>query len=285
MIQAPPSHPNGLPLWVQIVSLSITAFLAVLRTIEFFNFPELYVRLTRDLFFRMIDEGEALFCHAVLISRNGPVLIQDITLTLKRIGSRDTAEKSFPIQIRRFGEKVKGPALIAEHHFYSSSPLQYLPENSPLRAVYLGVQREYHSSQQRAIQNFTAKVLEFKSKYINVSTEPGASEMAEQVLTEFNSLIKNSCNEMLALVQLEVGKYEASILVKFETPGFRLWKRKGTSKSTISFLVEEQPISNWKAQLDSTLRVQAKNLLTGSNDLVIYPEFQPVEFEETEKEV
>ena len=245
----------------------------------------MYVRLTRDLFFRLIDDGEALICHAVLLARNGPVLIQRISLTLKRNGSHNTAEKVFPIQILRFGEKVKGPALTAEHHFFSSSPLLYLPENAPLRAVYLGVQREYYPRQRRALQNFSAKILELKRKYNPTATQPQPLDLeaGEQALEELNTIIDESSREMVALVQLETGKYEAAIEVQYESPGSKLWRRKGTSRSKISFYVEEQALTSWKAQLEDVLRISAKNGLTNSTDVIRYPEFQPLEFIESDQ--
>jgi len=281
-MQIQTSSIHSLPLWAQILSLSVALFLALLRAIEFFRFPKLDVRLTRDMFFRLIDDGEALFCHAVLLARNGPVLIQDINLTLKRKGNRARAEKVFPIQILKFGEKVKGPALTAEHHFFSSSPLLYLPENQPLRAVYLGVQREYHPRQRRSIENFAARIINFKSDYSQTSSNAIDPETAEQVLHQLDNIINESFLEMVGLIQLEAGEYETAIEVVYENPGFRLWKRQGRSSSTISFSVEEQPLSTWKAQLNGVLRASAKSTLTDSRGLIVYPEFQPLEFKESE---
>jgi hypothetical protein len=284
-MQAQPPQIHALPLWAQILSLSVALFLALLRAIEFFKVPELYVRLTRDMFFRLIEDGEALFCHAVLLARNGPVLIREINLKLKRKGNRARAEKLFPIQILRFGEKVKGPALLAEHHFFSSSPLLYLPENQPMRAVYLGVQREYHPRQRRAVENFAARIIALKSNYSQLSTEAIDPEVAGRVLQELDGIINDSSREMVGLVQLEAGEYEVEIDVTYESPGSRLWKNRGRSNSTISFTVEEQPLSTWKAQLNGVLRATAKNTLAGSDDRIVYPEFQPLEFSESDQEL
>jgi hypothetical protein len=281
-MQIQTSQVHALPLWAQILSLSVALFLALLRAIEFFKFPRLDVRLTRDMFFRLIDDGEALFCHAVLLARNGPVLIQEIYLTLKRKGSRDRAEKVFPIQILKFGEKVRGPALMAEHHFFSSSPLLYLSEDQPLRAVYLGVQREYHPRQRRSVENFAARIVELKSRYNQTSSQPIDPEIAEHFLRELDGIINDSFREMVGLIQLEAGDYETAVEVVYENPGFRLWKRRGRSSSTISFSIDEQPLSTWKAQLNGLLRASAKNILTDSKDLIVYPEFQPLEFKEVE---
>ena len=87
----------------------------------------------------------------------------------------------------------------------------------------------------------------------------------------------------MGLVQLEAGEYEVAIEVTYESPGFRLWKRLATSNSTISFTVEEQPLTTWKAQLNSVLRSTAKNALTDSKDAILYPEFQPLDFSESDQ--
>src|ERR1044071_9751371 len=49
-------------------------------------------------------------------------------LILKRLAAKEnpkTAETSFPLEIIGHGEKIKGSALTAEHHFYGASPLLY----------------------------------------------------------------------------------------------------------------------------------------------------------------
>ena|SRR5258708_380022 len=56
---------------MQVMSFAAAAFLALLKAIEFFRRGTLSVRLTRDSFFRLIDAGEALFVHAVLLARGG----------------------------------------------------------------------------------------------------------------------------------------------------------------------------------------------------------------------
>lgn len=111
----------GLPLWVQAASLVITLVLAGLRLVEFFRRGTLEIRLTRDSFFRLSDRGETLFVHSVLLARDGPVLIQDVAVTLRRIASKKpqkTTEKKFALQIIDHGEKIKGSQFRAEHHFY-----------------------------------------------------------------------------------------------------------------------------------------------------------------------
>src|ERR1035437_2042427 len=92
-------HPasTGLPLWMQITSFAVAAFLAVLKALEFFRRGTLEVRPTRASFFRLTENGEALFVHGVLLAREGPVLIDNVSVTLKRLPGNRTAEKTFPL--------------------------------------------------------------------------------------------------------------------------------------------------------------------------------------------
>jgi hypothetical protein len=57
-MQAEASQIHALPLWAQILSLSVALFLALLRAIEFFKFPTLDVRLTRDMFFVLLTTAK-----------------------------------------------------------------------------------------------------------------------------------------------------------------------------------------------------------------------------------
>jgi hypothetical protein len=196
--------------------------------------------------------------------------------------SKLVVNRTAVIQIMNFGEKVKGPAITAEHHFFSSSPLLYLPENQPLRAVYLGVQREYRPRQRRAVENFMGHIIELKTKYSQTSSLAIDPETSDKVLSELDNIIREAFTEMAGLIQLEAGEYETTLEVIYENPGRRIWKRRRKSSSTIKFTIEERPLSIWKTQLNGVLRVAAKNTLADSTDQIVYPTFQPLEFKEEE---
>jgi hypothetical protein len=73
-------------------------FLTVLKAIELLirltRKPSLDLRLTRDIFFRIGDLGEVLFCNATFLARNGPILICDARAELRKT---DQAQKAFPL--------------------------------------------------------------------------------------------------------------------------------------------------------------------------------------------
>src|ERR1039458_8658004 len=118
------STSNSLPIWAQYFTLAATLVLSGLRAWEFFRKPTLSVALTKDVFFRVIDFGEALFCNAILMAERGPVLVTHVSAVLKKT---DQPLNTFPLDIIQFGEKVKTESLLAEHFFYTSSPLAHIP--------------------------------------------------------------------------------------------------------------------------------------------------------------
>jgi hypothetical protein len=162
----PPDH--SLPLWAQVVALATSLALAAIQIFQFTRRPHLEVHLTRDLFFRLINQGEALFCKAVLLARNGPVLVRDVQPVLRRFdptGKRSQAEKLFPLDVWRHGESVRGSNIMADHHFFGSSPLAYIEADSPQRAVYLCLQREYWGRQKAIADQFVQAVEALRQKY------------------------------------------------------------------------------------------------------------------------
>src|SRR6266496_2424122 len=93
----PASNPQTMALWMVYFAFWASLVLAILKIFEFAlratRFPRLDARLTSDVFFRLIDHGECLFCNSVLLAFNGPVLITETRVTLKKT---DHAVKVFP---------------------------------------------------------------------------------------------------------------------------------------------------------------------------------------------
>jgi hypothetical protein len=108
-------------------SLILTLIKIVEAIISALRQPSLNFSLTREVFFRLTEFGEALFCNPVLLAWNGPVLISSITAQLKKI---DSPQKTFPLKVLAFGEKVRGQGPFADHYFHSKSPIAHIPPGS-----------------------------------------------------------------------------------------------------------------------------------------------------------
>lgn len=275
---------NGLPLWAQALNLLITLALAGLRSVEFFRRGLLEVRLTRDSFFRLTDFGEALFVHGVLLSRNGPVLIQNVSITLRRLASKDapTAEKSFPLEIIGHGEKVKGPAYTAEHHFYGASPLMYVEGSSTQRPVYHCLHSEYKERQRQAVMDFDQDLFAFK-RQVDEAAANDTPRSEPEILRELQQLVRPHFEKMCGLIQLEAGEYELSLEISYEKCGLLTWKRHDSANSYGYFTVEESGIAAYKNELLKTLYVRTVNVMKNRSDLVVLPVFQPNKFTEARK--
>jgi hypothetical protein len=238
--------------------------------------PHLDLRLTREVFFRLIDAGEALFCHAVLLARNGAVLVCETNATLKKL---DRPEKTFPLKVVAFGEKVKGTGPLSDFYFHSTSPLAHVPEALPQRPVYLCVQEQYHDRTQAAVTRFQKNVLDLKER---LETELAANQVRStednvEMLRGINPIVDNSLTEIMDIVQLEPGRYQLTLQVGYQNPSSRFWRRKKDVKSMITFIVDPQVREVLRSRLRNTLTTGASNTLLGQTQTIIYPEYQPLE--------
>src|SRR5207248_5257248 len=130
--------------------------------------PSLDFHLTQDVFFRLSELGECLFCNSVLLAWNGPVVIVDSTVKLEKT---DSPTKTFPLKILQLGEKVRsntGP--LPDHFFHSSSPITHVAESDPQRVLYLCVQEKYQDQSRRLVENFQRKVLDYKQELIGLAS-------------------------------------------------------------------------------------------------------------------
>jgi hypothetical protein len=264
--------PTGLPLWAQVLSLAVTLALATIKAIEFFRRGTLEVRITRDCFFRLSDIGESLFIHAGMIARNGPVLIQNVSVTLKRLGNSSLTSKTFPMEVIDNGEKVKGSGIRADHHFYGASPLLYVNGASTFRPVYYCIFPEYRDRQIQSFKELTQELLNYKREKDKAEAE-GKSKSASDVVREVEQIIKPQYNAMCGLIQIESGDYELMMTISYEKCGFPVSKKATTS--FLYFTIDDSALSNFKSALANGLYVYAENVLDGQTHTLLYPELQP----------
>jgi hypothetical protein len=267
----------SLPVSLQIVGFAVTLVLATIKILDFSNRPKLNVHLTKDVFFRLIDSGEALFCNVVLLASNGPVLIRTVQLMLKRVddaGKSDKAEKRFPLEVTQFGEKVRGTQVTADNHFFGSSPLLYLGPSTPYRAVYLCLHPEYRDGQQRAVDQFVLDLQKFRDENQNSTSDK------EKLLAEFHALIERHYHSMTSLIQLESGHYELELKVSYQSLGMKLLTSQKTVSSSITFEVEAGLIEAWKSSLKSSLQLRGQQFIENLTANFPYPTLEPRRVEE-----
>ncbi len=277
---------TGLPSWLialgVILAIILTCFKVVEYIKKFLAKPGLDVHLTREIFFRCLlpppqglVQGEVLFANAVLLARNGAVLIQDVRLNLKKTSG---SNKNFPLHILQFGEKTLGVGPIAEHNFYTSSPLSYMPQDKPQRIIYLAVVEEYAASikkiTEKSASSLKAYIEKLNNEYELLSEEeknnriPQEKKVLEQMASNFSS-------DIMELVQLEKGDYELEIVVNYKSSKNAILLQQKESRSCINFNVSEGFRDLYKTKLNDLALDLIHNFINKTNHTPTYPEYVP----------
>lgn len=234
--------------------------------------PRLDFSLTREVFFRLTDFGEALFCNPVLLAWNGPVLVTSINA---RLDKTDSPRKSFPLKVLAFGEKVRGQGPFADHYFHSKSPVSHIPPGSPQRAVYFCVQEQYQDKSKQAIEAFRKKILDYKADLLSKAGNAGQVD-SQDVVKVLVKTVDDGLTEFMDLVQLEPGEYELQIEIEYCNPTSRFFRSRKKAQSSISFAVEANVRDYLRTKLRETLMSLATNMVYDRNQTVLYPEYQPI---------
>jgi hypothetical protein len=256
--------------------------LAVLKIVEFAvkatSFPRLDARLTSDVFFRLTEFGESLFCNSVLLAFNGPLLITNTRVTLTKT---DGAVKVFPFAVLWFGEKVKGSGPLAEHFFPTASSIKHIAALEPQRVLYMCAQQQYRDASQRAINEFRKQVLEYKQELLQSAAGAPLSNqqsLQQDALRRLTGLVEHHLPGMMELVQLEAGKYKLLLQVDYRNPQPRILRsRTKTAQSSITFVIGSEIRDLFRVNLRQTLLQTATSLILDQQIFIPYPEYQPLE--------
>lgn len=258
-----------------------SATLSVLKILEvvakILRSPRLDARLTPDVFFRLNDFGETLFCNSVLLSWNGAVVIVDTRATLDKT---DSPRKSFPFKVLQFGQKVKGAGPLPDHYFHSRSAISHVAESKPTQSLYLCVQEKYEDMSRKAVGTFQKEVLEYKQQVLGKAAKLPAENkdaLRQEILGNVNQIVDKNLPLMMELIQLEPGQYMLTLEVDYRNPRARWFRRKTTVRSSIEFSIGQDVREHFRVNLRQTLLVGATNLLLDQQSPITYPEYQPTQ--------
>jgi hypothetical protein len=274
--------PQNLPLWMVYFAFWASLILGVFKIVEFAvratRFPRLDARLTSDVFFRLTDFGESLFCNSILLSFNGPVLITSTRVTLTKT---DSAVKVFPFAVLLFGEKVKGSGPLAEHFFPTASSIRHIAALEPQTVLYMCVQQQYRDASQRAIYEFRKEVLNYKQELLQSAASAPLSNqqsLQQDALRRLTELVEAHLPGMMELVQLEPGKYKLLLQVDYRNPQARvLHSVTKTAQSSITFVIGTEVRDLFRVNLRQALLQTATTLILDQQMFIPYPEYQPLE--------
>lgn len=266
--------------WMATFAFWASLVLTVLKIVELVviavRAPRLDLRLTPEIFFRLNDFGETLFCNSVLLAWNGPVLIVGARAILEKT---DSPTKSFPFKVVQYGQKVKGEGPLPDHYFHSRSAITHLAESKPEQALYLCVQEKYEDQSRKLIEEFRKQVLDYKQIVLaKAATLPpdGKDTLRQEILGTVNQLVDKNLPLMMELIQLEPGEYKLSFEVDHQNPKSRIFFRKRTSRSAIQFSIGADVRDIFRVNLRQVLLVDATNLILDQQAPITYPEYQPL---------
>ena len=154
--QLPALQPSLLqPGWMVYAAFAISAGLALIRLVEFIARSQLSANLTRDLFLRYGDLGELLFLNAVLVSSKRPAFVWNFQAAAYSADGTQT----IPLVLRHLGEPADRGSVIHDHYFFSSSPTDLVPVDTPVRRVFMLIASGFDNSLAAASQELRSAVL------------------------------------------------------------------------------------------------------------------------------
>lgn len=232
----------------------------------------LKVKLTRQIFFRLNDSGESIFLKPVLLAENGSVLIKNVRAKLLRTDS--DAIKHWNIEFLQFGEIVRNQDhVLSDHFFYSSSPLTFITNNKPERAVYHGRVEQYAQEVEAIIEDYKSKLNTMRSE-IPTAFVPGDESKMKEAFSKLFTQIQETTNELKNKIQLERGSYRVDLTIEYISIG-RIIKRNRKSQSSITFKIEKNAHDKIVNNVQGTLLSIGRNWLFNEQNTIFYPEYQP----------
>ncbi|GEM_PF-4327501 len=232
----------------------------------------LKIKLTKDVFFRLNDTGESIFIKPLLLAEHRNVLVQNVKAKLIRTDKN--AKKNWDIEFLQFGELVRNENhIISDHFFYSSSPLSFITNNKPERAVYHGRVEQYASDVENIIVNFKIALNVIKSRAPNFLLPSEEEKMKAAFNDLFNEVMKTT-DALKVKIQLEEGTYQVDLTVEYISIG-RLINCKRTAKSSVRFNIAKDARDQIINDVPLTLLTIGRNWIFNEQNIVRYPEYQP----------
>jgi hypothetical protein len=278
-----------LPAWF-VYSGIVGAFLLTLSQLfrllyAILKKPTLELRLTNEIFFRLINEGESLFANAVYLARNGVSEIKDIYFILEKNYTNLTSRKTFQLKPLRFGKKVRSGHnnTLPNHYFFTPSPLNFIGNNKVERQLCLAVISEYDTVIKGKFQEFNTKIQEYRQT-LEPNIDGDASLWPQGyiagIFSQLNTKVALYSQEIFNSIQLEDGDYKLTMVVSYK-PISPIWPFSMEKRSSITFKMDGYR-SQYQYALDKYLRDTGFQILFPKTNFPIsrLPEYNPVEVEE-----
>jgi len=257
-----------------LIALGLGLLWPIYQLVRHLCGPSLRLKLTKRLFFRYIDLGECIFINPILLAERGNISVQDIKAQLVRLDKGAT--KEWDIEFIHFGERVRNSNnILADHFFDSASPLNFIPSDRPLKAVYLGRVKYYAGDYLKVLRSFRDELGNLKTR-VPIAYTDSNKQVFEDINKELFALVDKFKDELSNQIQIERGNYHLSLQVTYFPLG-RIFSKHKTVSSKIKFLVEDNAQQLVKVGIPLALYTEGSNYLFNRTDLIIYPEYTPID--------
>lgn len=278
-----------LPKWLINLGTITALVLAVLQVLKIIfkvlEAPYLEVKLTKEVFFRLLMVGESIFANLILLARLGNIEVRDVNFTLTKT---DGQSKSLKVLPRYIGKKIVDPNdNFAKNHFFSSTPLNFISPNKVERQIYISIVDQYNEKIEKKYKEYQNELEKHRayftsSDFLNKEEEDQQAERNRIVINQLLPLIQDTKSELFKLVQLEKGEYKLEVFVKYKavTKSSGIWykfrkPKLKTSTHFITFNVGEFE-DKFKNDIFFLLIGEARNTLFPENSAELnYPSYSP----------
>lgn len=266
------------PDWLVTASIVVTSILALSQIVKLYLNRRGYleIRLTRETFFRLGVDGECLFMNAVILSRNGPVEIRAIEFLLKRL---ESSQKQYTLSLSNIGTKVIDyEGNLAKPQFFTTSPISFINKDSAERYIFRVIQSEYRNEISKLINDYILEMKRYRDQLMKEVTE--STDKPTSTKEDLYKHIKGEAEKrsllIMTRVQLEGGRYEASVNVTYKPLGWRKSTTVDQAKSKIQFDVTSDFHIIFKGLIEDYLLDVAEQIVTRGEKVPTLPEYEPI---------
>ena len=223
--------------------------------------PNLEVRLTGEVFFRLTDQGEAVFSNAVLMARSGAIEVRSVDFILEKCGQ---VTKTYPVKPLYYGEKKPGNGNFADNNFYSQSQIMFITEHIPQRIVFFNVISGYAEEIKQEMISFSSQAISLKAegnaRFATAFSDEAKSALYLDTLNSLSNIERDVHQKISNLIQIEGGDYILKIKVGYRDSS-NVTAAEQSKESSISFKIEDNIKALYANALTDFLRNRAINMI------------------------
>ncbi len=279
----PSAIPTSIPDWMLYfafwasLTLTILAIAGIIKKTTQKN--SLKLILTKELFFRILQSGEFIYSHGVLVAYGSGALIEDAKAELIK---KDGAKKTFKLGIAKVGEKVRTTTGNADYFFPSYSPITFIPINQTQHIAYVWEQKDYSEKFSLRYRNFENEVNTYVREISDINQVREDPDLFKKTIDDLSLIVNRANSEIADQIQIESGEYSFVVTIIYKQkrdlfPGLKTKK----AKSILTFTMEPYAREMVKYSMKYYLEEHIVNTVQNKPDDRRGPEYEPSNIKDT----